>query len=110
MSVTGNNRKKVPGCWFQNPMYRVPGNCGKFCFRIMEGLRYNRAVRMHKLAYEALMRLARSGFSTWVTLKHNEKESVFLPSLPWSLAATDDSLKNTLKTFLAKESALHGSV
>ena len=30
--------------------------------------------------------------------------------LPWSLAATDDSLKNTLKTSLAKESAVHGSV
>ena len=31
-------------------------NCGKFCFRVMEGLRSNRAVRMHKLVYEALMR------------------------------------------------------
>ena len=31
-------------------------------------------------------------------------------SLPWSLAATDDSLKNTLKTSLAKESAVHASV
>ena len=41
----------------------------------MEGLRYNRAVRMHKLVYEALIRQARSGFSTWVT-KHNEKESL----------------------------------
>ena len=67
MPVTGNNRKEVPGCWFQNPMYRVPGNGGKFCFRVMEGLRYNRAVRMHKLVYEALMRQARSRFSTWVT-------------------------------------------
>ena len=33
-----------------------------------------------------------------------------LGPLPWSLTATDDSLKNILKTFLAKESALHGSV
>ena len=33
-----------------------------------------------------------------------------LGPLPWSLAATDDSLKNTLKTSLAKESAMHGSV
>ena len=32
-----------------------------------------------------------------------------LGPLPWSLAATDDSLKNTLKTS-AKESAVHGSV
>ena len=30
--------------------------------------------------------------------------------LLWSLAATDDSLKNTLKTFLAKEYAVHGPV
>ena len=54
MPVTGNNWKEVPGWWFQNPMYRSPN-------------RYNRAVRMHKLVYEALMRQARSGFSTWVT-------------------------------------------
>ena len=33
-----------------------------------------------------------------------------LGPLPWSLAATDESLKNTLKTSLATESALHGSV
>ena len=29
-----------------------------------------------------------------------------LGPLPWSLAATDNSLKNTLKTSLAKESAV----
>ena len=33
-----------------------------------------------------------------------------LGPLPSSLAATDDSLKNTLETSLAKESAVHGSV
>ena len=29
MPVTGNNPKEVPECWFQNPMYRIPGNCRK---------------------------------------------------------------------------------
>ena len=42
----------------------------------MEGLRYNRTVRMRKLVYEALMRQARSGFCTFVTQKHSEKQSL----------------------------------
>ena len=43
---------------------------------VMEGMRYNRAVRVHKLVYEVLMRQAWSGFRTWVTEKHSEKESL----------------------------------
>ena len=54
--------KRFQGAGFRILCIGVPGNCGKFCFQVMEGLRYNRAVRMHKLVYEALMRQARSGF------------------------------------------------
>ena len=32
----------------------------------MEGHKYNRAVRLHKLVYEALMRLAWNGFTSWI--------------------------------------------
>ena len=34
---------------------------------VLEEWKYNRAVRFHKLMYEALMRKAWSGFKTWVT-------------------------------------------
>ena len=32
----------------------------------MEGRKYNRAVRLHKLVYEALMRLSWNGFTSWI--------------------------------------------
>ena len=35
------------------------------CSGVMEGRRYNRAVRTHKFIYEALMRLAWKGFVSW---------------------------------------------
>lgn len=37
---------------------------------VMEGRKYNRAVRLHKLVYEALMRLAWKGFLLWLNDKH----------------------------------------
>ncbi|KAG0728083.1 hypothetical protein GWK47_033223 [Chionoecetes opilio] len=38
---------------------------------VMDGRRYNRAVRLHKLVYEALMRLAWKGFLPWLEEKHS---------------------------------------
>lgn len=38
---------------------------------VLEGRRYNRAIRLHKLIYEALMRQAWSDFQNWI---ENEKE------------------------------------
>ena len=43
---------------------------------VMEGRKYNRAVRLHKLVYEALMRQVWSGFQKWVAEKHDEKTSL----------------------------------
>ena len=37
---------------------------------VMEGRKYNRAVRLHKLVYEALMRLAWKSFLLWLKEKH----------------------------------------
>eukprot|EP00745_Piridium_sociabile_P027749 TRINITY_DN44663_c0_g1_i3.p1 TRINITY_DN44663_c0_g1~~TRINITY_DN44663_c0_g1_i3.p1 ORF type:complete len:1606 (-),score=395.32 TRINITY_DN44663_c0_g1_i3:590-5317(-) len=37
---------------------------------VIEGRRYNRAVRLHKLVYEALLRLAWKGFLTWMETTH----------------------------------------
>eukprot|EP00058_Branchiostoma_floridae_P015562 XP_002601050.1 hypothetical protein BRAFLDRAFT_102388 [Branchiostoma floridae] len=39
---------------------------------VMDGRRYNRAVRFHKLVYEALLRLVWSGFLSWMRQNHNE--------------------------------------
>ena len=33
---------------------------------VMEGRKYNRAIRLHKLIYESLMRLAWKGFLSWL--------------------------------------------
>ena len=41
---------------------------------VLEGRRYNRAVRFHKLMYEALQRLIWKGFQTWVEVKFTEKK------------------------------------
>ena len=37
---------------------------------VMEGRKYNRAVRVHKLVYEAMMRLAWKSFLPWLETKH----------------------------------------
>ena len=38
---------------------------------MMDGRKYNRTVRLHKLVYEALMRLAWKGFLPWMEENHN---------------------------------------
>ncbi|KAL9977627.1 hypothetical protein ACROYT_G015055 [Oculina patagonica] len=51
---------------------------------VLDGRRYNRAVRCHKLMYEALMRLAWKGFQSWVEDNHPDKRrtvDVFFDSL-----------------------------
>lgn len=43
---------------------------------VMEGKRYNRAIRLHKLVYEALQRQMWSGFLGWVEERHKEKKAM----------------------------------
>ena len=40
--------------------------------KVLDGKQYNRAVRLHKLTYETLMRLAWSGFEEWPEANHAE--------------------------------------
>ena len=40
--------------------------------RVLEGKQYNRAVRFHKLTYEAVMRLIWNGFQEWLEFDHPE--------------------------------------
>ena len=37
---------------------------------VMDGRKYNRAIRLHKLVYEALLRLAWKGFMQWLEVHH----------------------------------------
>jgi len=43
---------------------------------VPEGRKYNRAVRLHKLVYETLMRPVWSEFRKWVAEKHDKKTSL----------------------------------
>ena len=40
--------------------------------KVLEGKQYNQADRLHKLTYEALLRLAWSGFQEWLETNHAE--------------------------------------
>ena len=39
---------------------------------VMDGRKYNRAVKLHKLVYEALIRLAWKGFLSWLQANHTD--------------------------------------
>lgn len=43
---------------------------------VMDGRRYNRGVRFHKLMYEALMRLVWKGFRPWIAENHEESKDL----------------------------------
>ena len=43
---------------------------------VMDGRRYNRGVRFHKLMYEALMRLVWKGFIPWLHENHEDSKDV----------------------------------
>ena len=40
---------------------------------VLEGLSYNRAIRLHKIMFEALNRLAWNGFQWWIEEHHKDK-------------------------------------
>ena len=42
---------------------------------VLEGWKYNCAVRQLKLVYKAAMRKVWSGFQTWIAERHNERRS-----------------------------------
>ena len=46
---------------------------------VLEGNKYNRAVRFHKLLYEALLRLAWNGFGEWIVSM--DKDNTFASAM-----------------------------
>lgn len=59
--------------------------------KVLEGKQYNRAVRLHKLIYEALMRLAWTDFKDWLETNHPEN----IPDLTDFLSVIADLHSNT---------------
>ena len=51
---------------------------------VMDGLKYNRVVRVHKLVYEAITRMVWKGFLSWLQSNHTD-----------DMVHMDDTLKTT---------------
>ena len=43
---------------------------------VLQGRRYDSGARLHKLVYEALMRLAWRGFRPWIEENHKQSKSI----------------------------------
>ena len=43
--------------------------------RVLDGRRYNRDVRLHKIMYEVLITLAWQGFGAWIEENHKESKT-----------------------------------
>ena len=75
---------------------------------VMEGRKYNRVVRLHKLVYQALMRQVWSRFQKCVAEKHDEETSLivvdemFLVFRVCVMFANLSSRRNFAKTLLTK--------
>ena len=74
MYVPGNNRKEISGCWVKGYCIESGVITEGFVCGVLEGQRYNGAVRFHKLMYEAFMRMAWTGFENWLTENQQSKK------------------------------------
>ena len=54
--------------------------------KVLLGKQYNRAVRLHKLCYEAMMRLVWSGFKEWLEAEHSDE----FPKLYEAILSVED--------------------
>ncbi|KAI8521965.1 hypothetical protein Bbelb_017190 [Branchiostoma belcheri] len=67
---------------------------------VMDGRRYNRAVRFHKLMYEALLRLAWSGFLSWIHHNHTENVADLEEAMEAINTLSDDVSQQALQGIL----------
>jgi hypothetical protein len=65
--------------------------------KVLDGKQYNRGVRLHKLVYEALMRLAWTGFLEWLEINHSRDHQ----KLDEALRSIDGLHENTCAATLA---------
>lgn len=60
---------------------------------VMDGHKYNRSLRFHKVMYETLLRLAWKGFPEWLA-EHHPDASDLLDSLPSELSVLSDDISS----------------
>ena len=73
-NTSGNHRQEVSRCWTKRHLYRIGVIAEGSVSGVLEGKRYNRAVRFHKLLYESLMRAAWPRFQTWLVENHANRK------------------------------------
>ena len=66
---------------------------------VMEGRKYNHAVRLHKIVYEAMMRLAWTGFLLWIQVNHGAEVHHLEEALK-SISTFHDEVSHTASTLL----------
>jgi len=86
------NWKTVCRCWSKRPLCRGRNDCS--ISGVIDGHRYNRGVKLHKLLYEALLRLVWKGFYPW--LEHNHQEDFI--HLEATLQAVDNLCEEISQT------------
>ena len=64
---------------------------------VMEGRKYNSAVKFHKIVYEAMMRLAWKGFLPWIQVNHGV-EGHHLEEAPRSISTFHDDVSQACGT------------
>ena len=71
---------------------------------VMEGRKYNRAVRLHKIVYEAMIRLAWKGFLLWIHANHGAEVHHLEESLK-SISTFHDDVSQTSFTALMDDAS-----
>lgn len=74
---------------------------------VMEGRKYNRAVRLHKIVYEAMMRLAWKGFLPWLQDNHRAEVSYLDDALKSITMFHDDVSQASFTTLLDDVTCTH---
>ena len=71
---------------------------------VMDGHKYNRSIRLHKLVYEAFMRMVWKGFLPWLELTHGSDMIHLDETLRTIKLFTDDICNTSLKDVMEKAS------
>ena len=75
--------------------------------KVLEGKQYNRAVRFHKLMYEALMRLLWKGFQTWLTDEQHEDPLRLNSTMQALQAICDNACPESLHAAMNDDACIH---
>ena len=74
---------------------------------VMDGRKYNRAIRLHKLLYESFMRLAWKGFLPWIEINHSDEQVHLEESLTIVNGLCEDVSQATVREMMANQSCKH---